>query len=169
MTIVNAASYLIRLWTHVRSCEHVGGNQCQPLSVQGRGYDECCAKTSSEGSGILTKRQRDEQSRLDCGMSNIQDIQISNHVGLSQVWAEKQAAVGHLSDVTKDLVDRIVFTRIWGLFKIMVPQNCPYAALSRTFRVLSRPSRIGTWNIIMFSCAYFVLKIYSRIVFKLHL
>ena len=40
---------------------------------------------------------------------------------------------------------------IWGLFKIMVPQNCPYAALSRTFRVLSRPSRIGTWNIIMFS------------------
>ena len=60
-------------------------------------------------------------------------------------------------------------TFIWGLFKIMVPQNCPYAALSRTFRVLSRPSRIGTWNIIMFLCAYFVLKIYSRIVFKLHL
>ena len=25
------------------------------------------------------------------------------------------------------------------------------------------------WNIMMFSCAYFVLKIYSRIVFKLHL
>ena len=23
---------------------------------------------------------------------------------------------------------------IWGLFKIMVPQNCPYAALSRSFR-----------------------------------
>ena len=62
-----------------------------------------------------------------------------------------------------------VYIYIWGLFKIMVPQNCPYAALSRTFRVLSRPSRIGTWNITMFSCAYFVLKIYSRIVFKLHL
>jgi len=28
----------------------------------------------------------------------------------------------------------------------MVPENCPYAALSRTFRVFSRPSRIGTWD-----------------------
>ena len=35
---------------------------------------------------------------------------------------------------------------IWGLFKITVPENCPYAALSRTFRALSRPSRIGTWD-----------------------
>ena len=31
---------------------------------------------------------------------------------------------------------------IWGLFKIMVPQNCPYAALSRTLRALSRCSKI---------------------------
>ena len=29
---------------------------------------------------------------------------------------------------------------------MMVPQNCPYAALSRPFRALSRPSRIGTRN-----------------------
>ena len=34
--------------------------------------------------------------------------------------------------------------QVWGLSKIMVPKNCPYAALSRTFRALSRPSRIGT-------------------------
>ena len=40
----------------------------------------------------------------------------------------------------------IYYCIIWGLFKIMVPQNCPYAALSRTFRALSRPSRIGTGN-----------------------
>ena len=97
----------------VDSCEHVWGNQFQSLLVQGRGYDKCCAKTSSEGSGILTKGQRDKESRLDCGMSNIKDIQISHHVGLSQVWAQKQAAVGHLSDVTKDLVDRIVFVHIY--------------------------------------------------------
>ena len=37
-------------------------------------------------------------------------------------------------------------SNIWGLSKIMVPENCPYAALSRTFRALSRPSRIGTWD-----------------------
>ena len=35
---------------------------------------------------------------------------------------------------------------IWGLFKIKVPQNCPYAALSRTLRALSRCSKINTWN-----------------------
>ena len=48
----------------------------------------------------------------------------------------------------------------------------PKIALTPPFRepfASFRPSRIGTWNIIMFSCAYFVLKIYSRIVFKLHL
>ena len=28
----------------------------------------------------------------------------------------------------------------------MVPQNCPYAALSRTLRALSRCSKINTWN-----------------------
>ena len=33
-----------------------------------------------------------------------------------------------------------------GLFKIMVPQNCPYAALSRTLRALSCCSKINTWN-----------------------
>ena len=55
---------------------------------------------------------------------------------------------------------------IWGLFKIMVPENCPYAALSRTFRALSRPSRIRTWdNDQVFVCK-FVTKIYRRIVFK---
>ena len=54
----------------------------------------------------------------------------------------------------------------WGLSKIMVPENCPYAALSRTFRALSRPSRIGTWdNDQVFVCK-FVTKIYRRIVFK---
>ena len=48
----------------------------------------------------------------------------------------------------------------------MVPENCPYAALSRTFRALSRPSRIGTWdNDQVFVCK-FVTKIYRRIVFK---
>ena len=40
----------------------------------------------------------------------------------------------------------IEYPNIWGLFKMMVPQNCPYAALSRPFRALSRPSRIGTRN-----------------------
>ena len=35
---------------------------------------------------------------------------------------------------------------MWGLFKILVPQNCPYAALSRTLRALSRCSKINTWN-----------------------
>ena len=48
----------------------------------------------------------------------------------------------------------------------MVPENCPYAALSRTFRALPRPSRIGTWdNDQVFVCK-FVTKIYRRIVFK---
>ena len=31
--------------------------------------------------------------------------------------------------------------RIWGLFKIMVSQNCPYAALSRPFRHCSKNTR----------------------------
>ena len=52
--------------------------------------------------------------------------------------------------------------RYWGLFKIMVPQNYPCTALSLTFRALTRPSRIGTGNMIMFSCAYFVKRIYTR-------
>ena len=50
-----------------------------------------------------------------------------------------------------------------GLIKIMLPQSCPYAALSRTFRTLSRPSRIenrDTGKMIMLSCAYFVISIY---------
>ena len=58
----------------MRSCEHVWGNQFQSLLVQGRGYDECCAKTSSEGSGILTKGQRDKESRVrlrECQTSKI--------------------------------------------------------------------------------------------------
>ena len=49
-----------------------------------------------------------------------------------------------------------MYMAIWGLFKIMVLQNCPYTALSRTFRALARPSRIGIGNMIMLSCAYFV-------------
>ena len=55
---------------------------------------------------------------------------------------------------------------IWGLFKITVPENCPYAALSRTFRALSRPSRIGTWDYDRVFVWKFVTKIYRRIVFK---
>ena len=39
----------------------------------------------------------------------------------------------------------------------------PYAALSRTFRA---PAESGQGIMIMFSCAYFVLKIYRRIVLK---
>ena len=54
----------------------------------------------------------------------------------------------------------------WGLSKIMVPKNCPYAALSRTFRALSRPSRIGTWDFDKVFVCKFVTKIYRRIVFK---
>ena len=55
------------------------------------------------------------------------------------------------------------------LFKIMVPQNCPYATLSRTFRALSRPSRIGTGNYDhVFVCIFGnVIKIYRRIVLKI--
>ena len=48
----------------------------------------------------------------------------------------------------------------------MVPENCPYAALSRTFRALSRPSRIGTWDYDQVFVCIFVTKIYRRIVFK---
>ena len=55
---------------------------------------------------------------------------------------------------------------IWGLFKITVPENCPYAALSRTFRALSRPSRIGTWDYDRVFVWKFVTKIYRRIVLK---
>ena len=55
---------------------------------------------------------------------------------------------------------------IRGLFKITVPENCPYAALSRTFRALSRPSRIGTWDYDRVFVWKFVTKIYRRIVFK---
>ena len=40
---------------------------------------------------------------------------------------------------------------IWGLFKIMVPENCPYATLSRTFRA---PEESGQGIMTMFSCAY---------------
>ena len=48
----------------------------------------------------------------------------------------------------------------------MVPENCPYAALSRTLRALSHPSRIRTWdNDQVFVCK-FVTKISRRIVFK---
>ena len=58
------------------------------------------------------------------------------------------------------------FFYIWGLSKIMVPENCPYAALSRTLRALSHPSRIRTWdNDQVFVCK-FVTKISRRIVFK---
>ena len=39
-----------------------------------------------------------------------------------------------------------LYIYIWGLFKIMVPQKGPYAALSRTLRALSRCSKINTWN-----------------------
>ena len=53
-----------------------------------------------------------------------------------------------------------------GLFKILVPENCPYAALSRTFRALSRPSRIGTRDYDQVFVCKFVTKIYRRIVFK---
>ena len=45
----------------------------------------------------------------------------------------------------------------------------PKLSLHRPFANLSRPNRIGTWNIVIFSYAYFVVKIYSRIVFKPHL
>ena len=38
------------------------------------------------------------------------------------------------------------FSKQMGLFKIMVPQNCPYAALSRTLRALSCCSKINIWN-----------------------
>ena len=55
---------------------------------------------------------------------------------------------------------------MWGLSKIMVPENCPYAALSRTFRALSRPSRIGTWDYDRVLVCKFVTKIHRRIVFK---
>ena len=48
----------------------------------------------------------------------------------------------------------------------MVPENCPYAALSRTFRALSRPSRIGTWDYDRVFVCKFVTKIHRRIVFK---
>jgi hypothetical protein len=48
----------------------------------------------------------------------------------------------------------------------MVPESCPYAALSRTFRALSRPSRIGTWDYDQVFVCKFVTKIYRRIVFK---
>ena len=48
----------------------------------------------------------------------------------------------------------------------MVPENCPYAALSRTFRTLSRPSRIGTWDYDRVFVCKFVTKIHRRIVFK---
>ena len=49
--------------------------------------------------------------------------------------------------VHRSAMDTFSFSSfIWGLSKIMVPENCPYAALSRTFRSLSRPSRIGTWD-----------------------
>ena len=48
----------------------------------------------------------------------------------------------------------------------MVPENCPYAALSRTFRALSRPSWIGTWDYDQVFVCKFVTKIYRRIAFK---
>ena len=41
---------------------------------------------------------------------------------------------------------QMMYWCIWGLSKIMLPENCPYATLSRIFRALSRPSRIGTWD-----------------------
>ena len=37
----------------------------------------------------------------------------------------------------------IIKLSLYSLFNIMIPRNCPFAALSRTFRALSRPSRIG--------------------------
>ena len=46
----------------------------------------------------------------------------------------------------KVIIERNANPISWELFKIMVTQNCPYAAVSRTFRALSRPSRIGTGN-----------------------
>jgi len=55
---------------------------------------------------------------------------------------------------------------IWGLSKIMVPEDCPYAALSRTFRTLSRPSRIGTRDYDQVFVCKFATKICRRIVFK---
>ena len=57
----------------------------------------------------------------------------------------------------------IIYIHIWWLFKIVVPENCPYAALSRTFRA---PAESGQGIMIMFSCAYFVIKIHRRIVSK---
>ena len=48
----------------------------------------------------------------------------------------------------------------------MVPETCPYTALSRTFRALSHPSRIGTWDCDQVFVCNFVTKIYRRIVFK---
>jgi hypothetical protein len=50
---------------------------------------------------------------------------------------------------------------IWGLSKIMVPETCPYTALSRTFRALSRPSRIGTWDCDQVFVRNFVTKIFA--------
>ena len=41
-----------------------------------------------------------------------------------------------------------------------------YAALSRTFRALSHPSRIGTWDYDQVFVRNFVTQIYKRIVFK---
>ena len=50
---------------------------------------------------------------------------------------------------------------IWGLSKIMVPETCPYTALSRTFRALSCPSRIGTWDCDQVFVRNFVTKIFT--------
>ena len=53
----------------------------------------------------------------------------------------------------------IIHIFIWGLFKTMVPQNCPCAALSRPFR---GPSRIGTRNYDhVFVCIFRINMLYS--------
>ena len=44
---------------------------------------------------------------------------------------------------------------IWGLFKIFQNYGTPKLPLRRPFTNLSRPSRIGTVNMIIFSYAYF--------------
>ena len=46
---------------------------------------------------------------------------------------------------------KILLIFYWGLSKIMVPENCPYAALSRTFRA---PAESGHGIMIRFSFIY---------------
>ena len=63
--------------------------------------------------------------------------------GLDTLWDCKGVSVGICWDTS--------LFYIWGLSKIMVPENCPYAALSRTFRA---PAESGHGIMIGFSFIY---------------